>query len=95
MSPEYIRPYVKAQKNNDRDAEGIAEAATRPAMRFVELKSQPQLDLQTLHRARDRLINERTALINQLGAIPLERGALSPKASTISRIRRRPLRGKG
>jgi transposase len=40
MSPEYVRPYVKAQKNDDRDAEGIAEAARRPTMRFVELKSQ-------------------------------------------------------
>ena len=49
MSPEYVRPYVKAQKNDDRDAEGIAEAATRPTMRFVELKSQDQLDMQTLH----------------------------------------------
>ena len=52
MSPEYVRPYVKAQKNDDRDAEGIAEAATRPTMRFVELKSQDQLDMQTLHRSR-------------------------------------------
>ena len=51
MSPEYVRPYVKAQKNDDRDAEGIAEAATRPTMRFVELKSQDQLDMQTLHRS--------------------------------------------
>jgi transposase len=49
MSPEYVRPYVKAQKNDDRDAEGIAEAATRPTMRFVELKGQDQLDMQTLH----------------------------------------------
>jgi transposase len=51
MSPEYVRLYVKAQKNDDRDAEGIAEAATRPTMRFVELKSQDQLDMQTLHRS--------------------------------------------
>ena len=51
MSPEYVRPYVKAQKNDDRDAEAIAEAATRPTMRFVELKSEDQLDIQTLHRA--------------------------------------------
>jgi hypothetical protein len=50
MSPEYVRPYVKAQKNDDRDAEGIAEAASRPTMRFVELKTQEQLDIQTLHR---------------------------------------------
>jgi transposase len=79
MSPEYVRPYVKAQKNDDRDAEGIAEAATRPTMRFVELKAQAQLDLQTLHRARDRLVGERTALINQLRAILLERGIVVAK----------------
>ena len=79
MSPEYVRPYVKAQKNDDRDAEGIAEAATRPTMRFVELKSQEQLDMQTLHRSRDRLVGERTALINQLRAILLEREIVVPQ----------------
>ena len=79
MSPEYVRLYVKAQKNDDRDAEAIAEAATRPTMRFVELKSETQLDMQSLHRARDRLIGERTALINQLRAILLERGIIMPQ----------------
>ena len=79
MSPEYVRPYVKAQKNDDRDAEAIAEAATRPTMRFVELKSEEQLDMQTLHRVRDRLVGERTALINQLRAILLERGMAVPQ----------------
>jgi transposase len=79
MSPEYVQPYVKAQKNDDRDAEAIAEAATRPTMRFVDLKSQEQLDMQTLHRARDRLVGERTALINQLRAILLERGIVVPQ----------------
>ena len=74
MSPEYVQPYVKAQKNDERDAEAIAEAATRPTMRFVELKSEPQLDMQSLHRARSRLVGERTALINQLRAVLLERG---------------------
>ena len=74
MSPEYVQPYVKAQKNDDRDAEAIAEAATRPTMRFVALKSEAQLDQQTLHRARSRLVNGRTRLINQLRAILLERG---------------------
>ena len=49
MSPEYVRPYVKAQKNDDRDAEGIAEATTRPTLRFVELKSQDQLDMQVVY----------------------------------------------
>jgi transposase len=79
MSPEYVRPYVKAQKNDDRDAEAIAEAATRPTMRFVELKSEAQLDMQSLHRARDRLVAERTALINQLRALSLERGVTVPQ----------------
>ena len=83
MSPEYVRPYVKSQKNDDRDAEAIAEAATRPTMRFVELKNEEQLDMQTLHRARDRLVGERTALINQLRAILLERGV------TVAQGRRR------
>ena len=84
MSPEYVRPYVKAQKNDDRDAEAIAEAATRPTMRFVEVKSEEQLDMQTLHRARDRLVSERTALINQIRAILWERGLVLPQG-------RRPL----
>src|SRR5919206_287530 len=79
MSPEYVRPYAKAQKNDDRDAEAIAEAATRPTMRFVELKSEAQLDMQTLHRARDRLVGARTALINQLRGILLERGITLPQ----------------
>src|SRR5215212_1478409 len=74
MSPAYVRPYVKAQKNDERDAEAIAEAATRPTMRFVEVKSQAQSDVQALHRARERLVSERTALINHLRALLLERG---------------------
>lgn len=79
MSPEYVQPYVKAQKTDDRDAEAIAQAATRPTMRFVSLKSEDQLDLQILHRARERLVNARTALINQLRAVLLERGIILPK----------------
>ena len=74
MSPEYVRPYVKAQKNDDRDAEAIAEAATRPTMRFVALKSEAQLDVQILHRVRDRLVGQRTALMNQMRSLLLERG---------------------
>ena len=74
MSPEYVRPYVKAQKNDDRDAEAIAEAASRPTMRFVTLKSEEQLDMQTLHRVRDRLVGDRTSLMNQVRSLLLERG---------------------
>ncbi|HET7383687.1 MAG TPA: IS110 family transposase [Pseudolabrys sp.] len=86
MSPEYVRPYVKAQKNDERDAEAIAEAATRPTMRFVTLKSQEQLDMQTLHRARDRMVRERTSLMNQLRAVLLERGIIVPKGRAKLRL---------
>jgi transposase len=79
MPPEYVRPYVKAQKNDDRDAEAIVEASTRPTMRFVPLKAEEQLDMQALHRARERLVAERTALINQLRALLLERGVVLPQ----------------
>jgi transposase len=87
MSPEYVRPYVKAQKNDDRDAEAIAEAATRPTMRFVTLKGEEQLDMQTLHRARDRVVVERTSLMNQLRALLLERGIVVPQGCAKLRYR--------
>ncbi len=74
IAPQYVRPFVKSQKNDDRDAEAIAEAALRPTMRFVSVKTQAQLDLQTLHRVRERLVERRTALINQMRGILLERG---------------------
>ena len=76
MPPEYVRRYRLGQKNDDRDAEGVAEAATRPTMREVAVKSQAQLDVQTLHRARSRLVGQRTALINHLRAVLLERGVV-------------------
>jgi transposase len=87
MSPEYVRPYVKAQKNDDRDAEAIAEASTRPTMRFVTLKSEAQLDMQTLHRARDRAVGERTSLMNQLRAVLFERGVIMPQGRAKLRLR--------
>ena len=87
MSPEYVQPYVKSQKTDDRDAEAIAEAATRPTMRFVTLKSEAQLDLQVLHRARERLVTARTRLTNQLRAVLLERGIILPKRRTPLRHR--------
>ncbi len=83
MSPEYVRPYIRAQKNDDNVAEGIAEAATRPTMRFVEVKSQDRLDLQTLHRARSRHVAARKALLNQLRAILLERGHVFPQGRKV------------
>lgn len=74
MSPLYVRPYVKVHKTVDRDAEAIAEAATRPTMSFVAVKTAEQLDLQAIHRARERLIHSRTRLINQARAFLMERG---------------------
>jgi len=71
--------HVKAQKNDDLDAEAISEAATRPTIRFAEVKSQAQSDIQALHRARERLVSERTALINHLRALLLERGIVAPQ----------------
>jgi transposase len=64
----------RLRKNDDRDADAIAEAATRPTMRFVELKSEEQLDVQTVHRVRDRLVGERTSLTNEIRSLLLERG---------------------
>lgn len=74
MPPEFVRPYVKTQKNDDRDAEAIAEAASRPTMRFVTLKTEEQLDMQSVHRVRQRLVGVRRTLVNQLRAILFERG---------------------
>jgi transposase len=61
MPAKYVRPYSKGQKNDFRDAEAIAEAVQRPTMKFVATKSAEQLDLQALHRVRDRLVSQRTA----------------------------------
>src|SRR5215207_1506625 len=74
MPAKYVKPYGKGQKNDFRDAEAIAEAVQRPTMRFVAIKSIEQLDLQALHRIRQRLVSQRTGVINQIRAFLLERG---------------------
>jgi transposase len=71
---QFVRPFVKSNKNDYNDAEAIAEAVGRPRMRFAPLKTVEQLDLQALHRVRDRLVGRRTGVINQLRAFLLERG---------------------
>lgn len=90
---EYVRPYVKARKNDDPDEKAIAEVATRPAMRSVPVKSETQSDIQALHRARTRLIAERTALINHLRALLLERGIVVPKGAEEAGRRTHGFRG--
>ena len=74
MPAMYVRPYSKGQKNDFRDAEAIAEAVQRPTMKFVATKTAEQLDLQALHRVRERLVSQRTGIINQIRAFMLERG---------------------
>src|ERR1700749_3893302 len=74
MPAQYVKPYVKTNKNDYIDAEAIAEAVTRPTMRFVPIKSDDQLDLQSLHRVRERWVVRRTAVINQIRGLLLERG---------------------
>ena len=74
MPARYVRPYSKGQKNDFRDAEAIAEAVQRPTMKFVAVKTVEQLDLQGLHRIRERLVCQRTSVINQIRAFLLERG---------------------
>jgi transposase len=74
-----VRPYVKSNKNDSRDAEAIAEAVTRPTMRFVPVKNVDQQDIQALHRVRERLIGERTALVNEVHGLLHEYGIVIPK----------------
>jgi transposase len=66
MPAKYVRPYSKGQKNDFRDAEAIAEAVQRPTMKFVATRTADQLDLQALHRVRERLVSQRTGIINQI-----------------------------
>jgi transposase len=71
---KYVKPYVKTNKNDYIDAEAIAEAVGRARMRFVPIKTDDQLDLQSLHRVRERWVSARTAVINQIRGLLLERG---------------------
>jgi len=71
---QYVKPYVKTNKSDYIDAEAIAEAVGRPTMRFVPIKTDHQLDLQSLHRVRERWVMRRTAVINQTRSLLLERG---------------------
>ena len=78
MAPQYVKPYVKTNKNDLRDAEAIAEAVTRPSMRFVPIKNVEQQDLQALHRVRERLMGARTALVNEMRGLLAEYGIVLP-----------------
>src|ERR1700724_860561 len=77
---QFVKPFVKSNKNDFLDAEAIAEAVDRQNMRFVPIKTDDQLDLQAMHRVRDRLVARRTSLINQIRGFLLERGIVFAKS---------------
>ncbi len=88
LPAQFVKPYLKANKNDFNDAAAIAEAAGRASMRYVPLKTTEQLELQALHRVRRRLIVERTAVINQMRAWLLEHGMVIPvgRAAFVHRL---------
>jgi transposase len=82
MAPQFVKPYVKSNKNDMADAAAIAEAVTRPTMRFVPIKEIAQQDFQALHRVRERLVKARTALINEMRGLLGEYGIVLPQGVT-------------
>jgi transposase len=79
MAPQFVKPYIKSNKNDQNDAAGIAEAVTRPNMRFVPIKKLEQQDILLSHRARELAIKQRTAQANQLRGLLAEYGIILPK----------------
>ena len=79
MPTQYVQPYVKSNKNDANDAEGICEAVSRPGMRFVAVKTEEQQILQMQHRIRSRLVRARTALVNEIRGFLGEFGVVVPQ----------------
>src|ERR1700729_1698972 len=79
MAPQFVKPYIKSNKNDMRDAEGINEAVTRPTMRFVPIKTIEQQDILLLHRARELAVKQRTAQANQIRGLLAEYGIIIAK----------------
>ncbi len=86
ISPQFVKPYVKTNKNDAADAEAICEAVTRPTMRFVSIKSIEQQDIQALHRYRQRLVQNRTAFVNQIRGFLTEYGIVVAQGITCIRM---------
>lgn len=79
IAPQFVKPYVKSNKNDARDAEAICEAMSRPSMRFVEIKTVKQQDIQAIHRIRSELIRHRNAKANQIRGLVAEYGLVAPR----------------
>src|SRR5580698_6397641 len=86
IAPQFVKPYVKSNKNDANDAEAICEAMSRPSMRFVAVKTVQQQDIQAMHRIRSGLIEQRTAKGNQIRGLVAEYGLVAPKE--LSSLRR-------
>lgn len=83
INPHFVKPFVRGSKNDSVDAEAIFDAASRPTMRFVAVTTEGQQDLQSLHRVRDRLVAQRTSLINDLRGLLAEYGLIYPKGAAL------------
>ena len=81
IPPAYVKPFVKRQKNDTSDAEAIAEAAARPTMQFVAVKTEEQQARSMIFRTRDLLVRQRTQLINALRGHLAEHGVIAPRPS--------------
>src|SRR6185437_13185809 len=79
IAPQFVKPYVKSNKNDREDAAAICEAVTRPHMRFVSIKSPVQQEILAIHRVRERLVRAKTALINEIRGLLLEQGITIPQ----------------
>ena len=79
MAPQFVKPYVKSNKNDANDAEAICEAMSRPSMRYVKVKTVEQQDIQATHRIRSELITHRTAKANQIRGLVAEYGLVAPQ----------------
>jgi transposase len=81
ISPQFVKPFVKTNKNDANDAEAMVEAASRPSMHYVPVKQVEQQDIQSIHRVRSRLVKNRTALINEIRGLNLEYGIAMPQGA--------------
>src|SRR5262245_17883230 len=85
ISPHFVKPFLKSQKNDHNDAEATLEAGSRPAMRFVPMKSVAQQELEAMHRVRERLVRNRISLTNQMRGLLAEHGVAIPKGAVALR----------
>jgi transposase len=79
IAPQFVKPFVRSNKNDRNDAEAIVEAGLRPSMNFVSLKSSSHLDLQAVHKIRRRLVKNKTALMNEIRGLLAEQGVIIAK----------------